>query len=424
MNGSDEHRVDCVIVGGGAAGFQAARTLRREWPEKSVLVIDAEREIGYYRTLLPQFMVDTIAESKLFFRHPDEDPGIRTRTGVKVQAIDRGKRRLVFDTGETLGYRRLILACGGCPIVPRVCPGNACEGVFAVRYLTDARAAKKWIPDHRNIVVLGGGLVGVKTAAHLAHDGLSVTVIERERTLLPMALSPEAADFVRIHLEKLGIRLVLGCSVEDVQAREGRLVAVQAGGKWILCETLLIAAGSIPNIGFLCESGLVEDGKLPVSPTLQTVDENIFALGDAVTIRGETEATPWTWPQAVSQGRLAARNLFDPSPVPVKSSSRVNAMNLFGLSLVVLGAPVADAVRVSFSEPHAGIYRELFVRNDRIAGGALVGDITGAGPLHAAMNAGTPVDTDDPALLKPDGRAFSDRAWNDVSRRSKAFFLP
>jgi len=410
-------------VGGGAAGFQAAWTIRKLWPDKSVTLVDAEQEIGYYRTLLPQFMVGTIAESKLFFWRPDDEPVIKPRTGVRVDAVDRENRLLMLDSGDTIGYRRLIIACGGCPIVPPVCPGNPCEGVFPVRYLTDARSAKKWIPDHRNLVVLGGGLVGVKTAAHMAHDGLEVTVIEKEPTLLPMALSPHASTPVRHHLERLGIRVELGCSVEDVIAEGGRLKAVQAGGKWIPCETLLIAAGSIPNIAFLRGSGLVEDGKLPVSPTLQTIDENIFALGDAITIKGETESTPWTWPQAVSQGKRAAMNLFDPMPVPLKVTSRVNAMNLFGFSLAILGAPVAGAESVFFSNPDTGVYRELFVANDRIVGGALIGDISGAGALHAAMNAGISIDKGSPELLKPSGKSFAGRAWDDVSRIPRALFI-
>jgi len=415
--------MDCVIVGGGAAGFQAAFTLRKMWPEKSVLLIDGEGEIGYYRTLLPQFMMGTVAESKLFFWKPDDDPMIKTRTGVRVRSVDCKKQTIALDSGEAIGFRRLILACGGRPIVPTVCPGDACAGVFPVRYLTDARDVKKWIPDHPDTVVLGGGLVGVKTAAHLAHEGLNVTIIEKEQTLLPMALSPETAGFVQKHLEHLGVLLELGCSVEDVRAEEGRLNAVQAGGRWVSCETLLFAAGSVPDISFLEGSGLIEDGKLVVSPTLRTLDDKIFALGDAITVKGDMETTPWTWPQAVSQGKLAAMNLFDSTPVPLKVTSRVNAMNLFGFSLVILGAPVAGSAVVSYSDADRGIHRELFVMNDRIVGGALVGDISGAGSLHSAMISGKRIHKNCSDLLKPTGKVFPNRSWEDVSQAPRAWFI-
>ena len=415
--------MNCVIIGGGVSGFQAAFACRKRWPDKSVTLIDAEKEVGYYRTLLPQFMVGTIAESKLFFWRREDDPGLNVRTGVAVQAVDRKNQTLALEDGETLSYDGLILACGGRPIIPPICPEDACEGVFPVRNLTAARRVKKWLPDHRHVVVLGGGLVGVKTAAHLAHDGLRVTVVEKEDTLLPQALSCSAASLVQTHLQNLGIQLMLGCSVEDVQAAGGRLKAVRAGNSWIPCETLLVAAGSVPDVTFLEGSGLLEDGKLVVSPNLQTLDDKIFAAGDAVFIQKEDDVTPWTWPQAVCQGKHAAANLCNPTPIPLTVFSRVNAMNLFGLSLTILGAPMPGCEVMTYGRPDHGLYRELFIFDDRIVGGALVGDISRAGLLHGWMVSGRKIDTTDPDLLKPQVRAFSRRSWEAVDQIQRACFI-
>ena len=416
--------MDCVIVGGGAAGFQAAFSARKRWPDKTVALLDAETETGYYRTLLPQFIVDTVAESKLFFPRPGEDPMLTVRSGVAVKSLDRTEQLLHPAGGETLHYKRLVLACGGRPIVPPICPGTECSGVFPVRYLAAARAAKKWIPDHPQIVVLGGGLVGVKTAAHLAHAGLDVTVIEKENGLLPQALSPAAAAPVKAHLERLGIKVVLECSVDEVISENRLLKAVRAGSQWIPCQTLLVAAGSVPDVGFLEGSGLLENGKLVVSADLRTLDEKIYAIGDAVFIKGDDVVTPWTWPQAVCQGKLAGCNIFDPNPAPLKALSRVNAMNLFGLSLVILGVPIADSETIAYGDPGRGVYREVFVKGGRIVGGAIVGDISGAGRLHALIVSGQQVGKGDPDFLKPRLRAFSHHAWDAAGRLRRARFLP
>ena len=107
----------CIIVGGGAAGFQAAATCRTLWPEHDVTLIDAEKETGYYRTLLPQFIVGALAEEKLFFPK-GSDPLLTVRTGVRVKSLDRKERRLLLGTGEALTYDRLILAHGGDPYLP------------------------------------------------------------------------------------------------------------------------------------------------------------------------------------------------------------------------------------------------------------------------------------------------------------------
>ena len=398
--------MDCVIIGGGVAGMQAALTVRRRWPKKKVTLIDGEQELGYYRTLLPQFMVRTLAERKLFFWRPDDDPQLMVIPGVKVASLDRINRCLFLENKQTLNYERLIIASGGRPILPPVCPQNLCSGVFPVRSLTIARAVREWLPDHPQVVILGGGLVGVKTAIHLAHSNFSVTLIEREKQLLSQALTPEAALPVKEHLIRKKVNLVLESSVDDVQVKSGQLTAIQAGGQWITCQTLLVAAGSTPDVDFLEESGLLREGRLPVSPALQTMDENIFAAGDAVTITRGEQFTPWTWPQAVTQGKLAAANVYEPVPLSLNCLSRVNCMNLHGLSLAVLGVPVPGAKVTAYSNPDAGIYRELFHVEGKIVGGALIGDITDAGTLHAMMNAGDDIGKKGGSLLKPRGYVF------------------
>jgi NAD(P)H-nitrite reductase large subunit len=185
----------------------------------------------------------------------------------------------------------------------------------------------------------------------------------------------------------------------------------------------LVATGSTPNIEFLQDSGLLEDKTLAVTPDLRTKDPNVFAIGDAVTIIDEETHTPWTWPQAVNQGKLAAANLYDQIPIPLNVMSRVNAMNLFGISLVVLGAPVAGAEILKHDNTQNGVYRELYIKNDRIVAGALVGDISGAGTLHAMMISGTDVSRNDAEIIAPHGKAFGERAWFDLDQYRSAVVI-
>ncbi len=415
--------MDCIVIGGGVAGLQAAMTFRQRWPDKSVVLVDAENEIGYFRTLLPQFMVKTLAERKLFFRRPEDDPGLTIQCGVKVESIDRRNRQLHLSDGKKLAYAHLIIASGGKPVLPPVCPRGTCGGIFPVRSLTVARAIRSWLPEHPPVAILGGGLVGVKTAVHLAHAGIPVTLIEREDRLLPQALTREAAAVIAGHVARHGIDLYLESSVDDIQLKSGTLAGIRVDGKWISCRTLLIAAGSTPDIEFLADSGLLQDGRLPVTPALQTLDERIFAAGDAVTISRGNMYTPWTWPQAVTQGKLAALNLYRTVPLPLFSLTRVNCMNLHGLSLVVLGVPVAGADVHAYARPDAGVYRELFLVDGKIVGGALIGDIRDAGRLHAMMNAGRTCDTEGDDLLKPRGRTIAVGSHSALGQQRRAIWL-
>lgn len=392
-----------IIVGGGVAGFQAAAACRAAWPDRAVTLIDAESEIGYYRTLLPHFLAGALPEEKLFFWRNNGDPLLRVRKGLRVCVLDRAGRRLTIDNGETLPYERLVLAHGGAPYLPNTLAGPPCRGIFPVRDLTAARAAKAWLEHHRRVLVFGGSLVAVKTAVHLRQAGFEVSLVVRRGHLLLRMLSVEAAALVERQLQGMGIRLIVDAPLEDLRSAGDAVAALKAGGRWIDCDTLLVAAGTVPKTSFLEGTGLLTDGQLVVTPTLQTADMRIFAAGDAAVVdpaRG-ARVSPNTWPQAVSQGKRAGENLFRNPPVPLTDLTRINAMDIHGLAMVVLAPPV-EGMEVLVQEwPEGGVRRELFLVDGRPVGGGLIGDISGAGTLRALIHAGRPLDKRAAALLKP-----------------------
>jgi assimilatory nitrate reductase electron transfer subunit len=367
-----------------------------------VTLIDAEKETGYYRTLLPQFIAGEIAEEDLFFPPRGHDPLLTVLRGVRVRSLDRGERRLALENGEVLSYDRLILAHGGAPTLPGILSGPPCGGIFPVRDLTTARKTKEWLADHRNVLVFGGSLVAVKTAVHLRQAGYEVAIVVRRGHLLLRALSPEAAGVIESHLRELGIRLHVNAPLEDLRIREGAVAALKAGGEWLPCDTLLVAAGTAPDTSFLEGSGLLTDGELVVNPALQTSDPRIFAAGDVAVIdAGGGKTSPNTWPQAVSQGKRAAENLYRSAPLPLTDLAGINAMELHGLAMVILGPPVDGAEAVSYERPEAKVRRELFLVGGKPAGGALIGDISAAGTLHAMIHCGRRIGPGEAALLRP-----------------------
>jgi NADPH-dependent 2,4-dienoyl-CoA reductase/sulfur reductase-like enzyme len=269
-------------------------------------------------------------------------------------------------------------------------------------------------------------LVGVKTAVYLRSAGFQISVVEKEDHLLPQALKGDAAGYVEIHFLQMGIDLYLSQTLEAAEGDRGKIKRARVGGQWVPCDTLLLAIGSTPNISFLESSGLLEGGKLRVSASLQTKDPRIFAAGDAVTIftADGKKYTPWTWPQAVSQGKLAAANLYRPHPLLLKALTRVNSMNLQGLSLNMLGAFVEGSEEVSYAPRGGAILRQVFLHDGRIIGGALVGDITGAGPIHHLMISGKESAQEISRFIKPSfghmPRGLSDRGLE----RRRARLIP
>ena len=416
--------MEIVIVGGGPAGLQAALHCRRCWPQRPVTLIEAEGTVGYCRPMLPQFMAGQVEEEKISYLKPGEDPLLTVRTGVKVQSLDRQSQMLYLDNQEKITYDRLILSPGGRAIIPRIDGLDSLQGIFPVRNLPEAKKAQKWIKQDQRIIVLGGGLVGVKTAAYLRVSGFQISLVEKEDHLLPQALKGDAARVVEDHLRRTGIRLYLGQTLKYVEGENGFLRSVNLDGTGVPCETVLITVGSVPNVAFLESSGLLEEGNLLVSPALRTRDARIFAAGDAVTISTSEgkQLTPWTWPQAVSQGKLAAENLYRPNPVALKVLTRPNSMNLQGLSIAMLGARAEGSEEISYGSLAARSLRQAFLLNGRLIGGALLGDVSAVGPLHYLIFNGRDAGSEVPKLIMPLLQAIPPNPLDYGKRRRRACF--
>ena len=415
-----ERGKDCLIIGGGVAGFQAALTCRRRWPDKSVAIVDGEREVGYYRSLMPQFMAGALGEEQLFFWREGQDPLLTVWSGAAVKLLDRANRVAVLDSGAAVSYERLILAQGGQADRPGLTREMKARGVFTVRDLTTARKTRHWLSEHRpKIIVLGASLVAVKTAVHLRQAGYPVALLARRNHVLLRVLTPGAAQEVESHLRRLGIELLLGCEPDDYQTRAGDLTALHINGAWHPCGTLLVAAGATPDTSFLTGTDLLAGGELRVSANLQTRDERIFAAGDVATIQlaGGVTVSPRTWPEAVAQGKLAAENLYRPALLSRQYFSRVNALELHGLPLVILGPPVPGAQVVSCRDIRDGVWREVFLVDGRIQGGALIGDISGAGVLQSMMAGARPVR--DEGFLQPGRQAINSPGIRERAARSR-----
>jgi 3-phenylpropionate/trans-cinnamate dioxygenase ferredoxin reductase component len=272
-----------VIVGTGQAGFQTAASLRTEGYLEKITLIGEEPHIPYQRPPLSKGFplgkqdIESIElRPKQFYR----DHQIDLLAGEKVVAIDGAARQVKLDSGGHLLYESLVLAVGARNRRLSL-EGAELDGVLYLRSLDEAAVVKDRLEHAKDIVVIGGGFIGLELAAVACSLGKSVTVLEALPRLMSRAVAPLISEFYReLHTSK-GVKVVCGASVSGMEGSGGKVREVLlTDGTRFPAELVLIGVGVVPNSELAQNAGLRISNGIAVNQYLQTVDENIFAIGD------------------------------------------------------------------------------------------------------------------------------------------------
>ena len=303
-----------VIIGAGHAGVQAAASLREEGFSGPVTLVGDENELPYHKPPLSKaFLKDAQAKPQMLRAeafYTGHDIGLRF--GGRVGAIDKAARQLTFEDGAQLGFDKLILAPGS---RPRALPlaGANLAGVFSLRTVADARAIRDHAANAGNVVVLGGGFIGLEIAATLAAGGRKVTVVEAQERLLGRAVAQAISTHVAGRLEASGIRLLMQTTVDRLEAEYGRVSAVVTStGERIAADMVLVGIGAVANIELAETAGLEAGNGIRVDPQMRTSTPEILAIGDAANYRhwhSGTDVRLESVQNATDQAKLAARTI-------------------------------------------------------------------------------------------------------------------
>ena len=304
-----------VIIGGGHAGAQAAASLRADGYEGRLVLVSSERELPYHRPPLSKAFIkaeeDELQELRpaLFY----DKNGVELMLGRSVEAIDRAGGRVVLDGGEALAYDGLVLATGARVRVPPV-PGIDLANVFLLRTVDDARRLKQRLAAARDVVVVGGGFIGLELAATARILGKTVTVLEAAPRLMGRVVAPAiSAYFLELH-RALGSTVRLETPVAALVGENGAVVAVEtAGGERIPADTVIVGVGVVPNVELAAAAGLDVLNGIVVDEAMRTSDPRIVAAGDAVAFHHWALGRPVrleSVQNAVDQAKTAAATLL------------------------------------------------------------------------------------------------------------------
>lgn len=274
---------DVVIVGAGHAGAQAAVVLRQQGFAGTVTMIGRESEPPYERPpLSKEYFAREKTFDRLYIRPPQfwAEKAIDLKLGVEVTAVDPAGKVLTLSDGTTFSYGKLIWATGGDPR-RLTCPGSDLAGLHAVRTRADCDQLMGEVDGGvRNIVVIGGGYIGLEAAAVLTKLGCKVTLLEALPRVLARVAGPELSAFYEKEHRDHGVDLRTGVAVEAIEG-EGRVTGVKlADGTVIPADAVIVGIGIVPAVAPLIAAGAAGGNGVDIDAFCRTSLPDVYAVGD------------------------------------------------------------------------------------------------------------------------------------------------
>ncbi|GHD22758.1 nitrite reductase [Streptomyces violarus] len=389
-----------MVIGTGLAGVRLARRLGELGTPAQL--IGEEEHRPYNRVLLAEVLAGRYSPEVIALPAPAE------LTRGRVTGIDRDARTVACADGSVIAYDRLVLATGSNPVLPPLRGlftenHQLPEGVHAFRTMDDCLGLSKAVRPGARAVVIGGGLLGVSAARALALRGAQVVLAQQSERLMERQLDPAASKLVKRHLTDLGVEVHTECRVRDVRCVGGAVRSVEmADGYALDADLVVVACGVRPRVGLAQAAGLDVRKGVVVDDELRTSDPYIHAIGDCAQHDGVLYglATP-----ALEQADALAESLAGDATARYTGTRSLTRLTLTGhdspFDLAAFGETEAlpgDDV-VQLADATRGTYRKVVVRDDRLVGGVLVGELGTVGALARAWEGAEPLPSDGGPLL-------------------------
>ncbi|MGC5568645.1 NAD(P)/FAD-dependent oxidoreductase [Streptomyces sp. FR-108] len=406
-----------VVIGAGLAGVRLARRLSELGV--SAVLVGEEEHTPYNRVLLAEVLAGRYAPEVIALPAPER------LTRGRVVRIDRARRQVRLADDTVIAYDTLVLATGSNPVLPPLrglfSPGRheLPDGVHAFRTMDDCLGLSGAVRRDTRAVVIGGGLLGVSAARALAERGAQVVLAQQGERLMERQLDPLASKLVLRHLKNLGVEVHTESRVRGVRCVEGAVRSVEmADGYTLGADLVVLACGVRPRAGLAQDAGLAVHKGVIVDDELRTSDPHIRAIGDCAQHDGQVYglAAP-----ALEQADVLAELLAGPPSAGSSTGPAGGAAGYGGtraltrltlatggsaasggpLDLAAFGehTPLPGDDVVQLTDATRGTYRKVVVRDDRLVGGVLVGELGTVGALARAWEGAEPLPADGAPLL-------------------------
>ena len=352
-----------IIIGGVAGGASAAARLRRLSEDAEIIMFEKGEHISYANCGMPYYIGNTIEERKRLFVQTPVSFGNRydvdVRTLQEVTAINREAHTVEVKNlrnGKTYteDYDILLLSPGAEPVIPEL-PGIHSEKIFTLRSVSDCDKIKmqavESLHDNAKAVIVGGGFIGLEMAENLHKIGYQITVVEKADHILTPVDEPIAA-IAEKHLRDKGVQLITGNGISGFEENGDQLTVCLEDGQKLNCDLAVLSIGVRPNTALAEAAGLEIGRGIKVNEYLQTSDERIFAVGDAIEFPHPVTGVPYCnflAGPANAQARIAAMNMVYPESVVYQGSVGTAIAKIFDLSVASTGLNEAALQRANLA---------------------------------------------------------------------------
>lgn len=375
---------DVVVIGSGPVGIRVVQELLKRDSRIKIAIFGDEPWQPYNRIKLSSLLTGDVSEDEIYQQQDiTQNPSVTTFYNNRITNIDRHTREVIDSHGKRYSYKKLILATGSKPHLPSI-EGIQLKNIFTFRDLSDAQKLMSRTVRTRRTVIIGGGLLGLEAARAMQRFNTHVCVIEHSMWLMFRQLDQRAGAYLKQYIEGLGIEVCVNSRVTRIVGDEQVSAVVLANGDEIECDTLIVAAGIVPNIQLAVDAGIHIGRGIRVNDQLQTNDPDVYAVGECVEHRNKIYGLI---APGYEQASVAA-HIINGNKAQYLGS--VSATNLKVLDYPVFsmgntGVSARSRENFIYQDHKNEIYRKLVVINGRLRGAVAIGSWPGRNLLQEAI---------------------------------------
>jgi NAD(P)H-nitrite reductase large subunit len=399
-----------VIIGGSVGGIGAVEAIREVDPVGELTVISEEPFPQYSRPMISEYVSREATLETMKYRGDQfwKKNNVQALTGRTAVNIDFTKKQVELDGGDKVAFKKLLIATGGRPFVPRM-EGGEKDGVFTFTELSSAKGLESRLEKAKNAVVIGGGLIGVSATEALVKREIKVTLVELKDKILSLILDEKASEIAEKVLREAGVTILTGQTVQQIVGKKDNQDdvggVIMTDGTEIPCDLVVVAIGVIPRTELIKGTDMKVNRGILVDRFMRTNIPDVYACGDVAEahdfLLNENRLLP-LWPLAHLGGRVAGYNMAG-KKAEYFGGTVMSALKYFDLPIISVGMMNPEdggdyEVLVEY-HPEKNVYKKVVLKSGVIVGFIFLGDIEKSGMFFQLMKNRVNVDEIKGSLL-------------------------